>query len=108
MEVESVYSAIMMKLSNTDSLNANYLDLYGESVKLHALANATKSLNLWKGLVQSTYILQHPHSRVTNQGRRAAAARTGTGETEAGANWRRRSWEKSTRGHKGGQQQFLQ
>jgi hypothetical protein len=36
-------------------------------VKLHALANATKSPNWWKGLVQSTYTLQHPHSRVTGE-----------------------------------------
>jgi hypothetical protein len=28
-------------------------------VKLHALANATKSPNWWKGLVESTYTLQH-------------------------------------------------
>jgi hypothetical protein len=38
-----------------------------DSVKLHALANATKSPNWWKRLVQSTYILQHPHSRVTGE-----------------------------------------
>jgi hypothetical protein len=62
---------------------------------------------LMKRARQFTYTHQHPHSRVTNQGRRAAAARTGTGETEAGANWQWRSQEKSTRGHKGGQQQFL-
>jgi hypothetical protein len=37
------------------------------SVKLHALANATKSSNLWKELVQSTYTLQHSHSRVTGE-----------------------------------------
>jgi hypothetical protein len=36
-------------------------------VKLHALANTTKSPNWWKGLVQSTYTLQHPHSRVTGE-----------------------------------------
>jgi hypothetical protein len=37
------------------------------TVKLHALANATKSPNWWKWLVQSTYTLQHPHSRVTEK-----------------------------------------
>jgi hypothetical protein len=29
--------------------------------------NATKSPNWWKGLVQSTYTLQHPNSRVTGE-----------------------------------------
>jgi hypothetical protein len=31
-------------------------------VKLHVLANTTKSLNWWKGLIQSTYTLQYLHS----------------------------------------------
>jgi hypothetical protein len=36
-------------------------------VKLYALANAIKSPSWWKGLVQSTCTLQHPHSRVTER-----------------------------------------
>jgi hypothetical protein len=37
-------------------------------VKLHALANTTKSPNWWKGLVQSTYTLQHHrHHSFTSQ-----------------------------------------
>jgi hypothetical protein len=55
---------------------------------------------------QFTYTHQHPHSRVTNQGRRAAAARTGTGETEAGANWRRRSRKSQHVDTKGGNSNF--
>jgi hypothetical protein len=40
---------------------------YLKIVKVHALATWTKSPNWWKGLVQSTYTLQHPLSRVTGE-----------------------------------------
>jgi hypothetical protein len=76
-------SAYRWKKAETESLGAYWWEVrekfcwYGKNlsiarrthlfVKLHALANATKSPNWWKGLVQSTYTLQHPHSRVTGE-----------------------------------------
>jgi hypothetical protein len=72
-------------------------------VKLHALANATKSPNLWKGLGNS---LIHFNTPTHVWWEKRKSTRGHIQEKRKLTRGHKREKRKSTRGYKGGQQQF--